>query len=60
MSKLRSHVDPKSDGFMENAEAYEEFLAELRERSAEARRGGGEKAQRRHKERGKLPVRERV
>jgi 3-methylcrotonyl-CoA carboxylase beta subunit len=60
LSKLRSHVDPKSDGFMENAEAYEEFLAELRERSAEARRGGGEKAQRRHKERGKLPVRDRV
>src|SRR3712207_1569637 len=60
MSKLRSHVDPKSDGFRENAEAYEELLAELRERSAEARRGGGEKAQRRHKERGKLPVRERI
>src|SRR3712207_3022912 len=60
MSKLRSHVDPKSDGFRENAEAYEELLAELRERSAEARRGGGEKAQRRHKERGKLPVRDRI
>src|SRR3712207_1200005 len=60
MSKLRSHVDPKSDGFRENAEAYEELLAELRERSAESRRGGAEKAQKRHKERGKLPVRERV
>jgi 3-methylcrotonyl-CoA carboxylase beta subunit len=36
------------------------LLAELRERSAEARRGGGEKAQRRHKERGKLPVRDRI
>src|SRR3712207_3712091 len=60
MSKLRSHVDPKSEGFTENAEAYEELLQELRERSAESRRGGGEKAQRRHKERGKLPVRERV
>src|SRR3712207_2269623 len=60
MSKLRSHVDPRSEGFKENAEAYEELLQELRERSAESRRGGGEKAQRRHKERGKLPVRERV
>ena len=60
MSKLRSHVDPKSDGFRENAEAYEELLAELRERTAEARSGGGEKAQRRHKERGKLPARDRI
>ena len=60
MSKLRSHVDPKSDGFRENAEAYEGLLAELRERSAEARRGGGEKARRRHEERGKLPVRGRI
>ena len=35
-------------------------MEELRERSAEARRGGGEKAQRRHRERGKLPVRQRI
>ncbi len=60
MSKLRSHVDPKGDGFKRNVEAFEGLLAELRERSAEARRGGGEKAQRRHKERGKLPVRDRI
>src|SRR3712207_1693264 len=60
MSKLGTFVDNKSEGFRRNAEAYEELLAELRERSAEARRGGGEKAQRRHKERGKLPVRDRI
>jgi 3-methylcrotonyl-CoA carboxylase beta subunit len=60
LSKLRSHIDPKSEGFRENAEAYEELLLELRERSAEARRGGGEKAQRRHEQRGKLPVRDRI
>jgi 3-methylcrotonyl-CoA carboxylase beta subunit len=60
MSKLRSHVDPKSEGFRWNAEAYEGLLVELRERSAEARRGGGEKARRRHEERGKLPVRDRI
>ncbi len=60
MSKLRSHADPKSEGFRRNAAAYEELLDELRGRSAEARRGGGEKAQRRHKERGKLPVRDRI
>jgi acetyl-CoA carboxylase carboxyltransferase component len=60
LSRLRSRADPKSEGFRRNAEAYEELLLELRQRSAEARRGGGEKAQRRHKERGKLPVRDRI
>ena len=60
MSKLRSYVDPKSETFRRNTEAYGELLAELRERSAEARRGGGERAQRRHKERGKLFVRDRI
>jgi 3-methylcrotonyl-CoA carboxylase beta subunit len=60
LTKLRSRVDPRSEVFRENASAYEEVLVELRERSAEARRGGGEKAQRRHRERGKLFVRDRV
>src|ERR671917_801651 len=60
MSKLKTLVDPKSEGFERNARAYEELLLELRQRSAEARRGGGEKAQRRHRERGKLPVRDRI
>ena len=60
MSKIRSHIDPKSEGFRENSEAYEELLLELRERSAQARRGGGEKARKRHEERGKLPVRDRI
>src|SRR5918911_51698 len=60
MSKLKTLVDPKSEVFRRNAETYEALLGELRERSAEARRGGGEKAQGRHKERGKLFVRERI
>ncbi|HET7480720.1 MAG TPA: carboxyl transferase domain-containing protein [Rubrobacteraceae bacterium] len=60
MSKLRSHIDPRSEDFRRNAGAYENVLSELRERSAEARRGGGEKARKRHRERGKLPVRERI
>jgi 3-methylcrotonyl-CoA carboxylase beta subunit len=60
LSKIRSHIDPKSEGFRNNSEAYEELLLELRERSAQARRGGGEKARKRHEERGKLPVRDRI
>jgi len=60
MSKLRTFVDNESDGFKQNAEAYEELLEELRDRTEEARRGGGEKARKRHEERGKLPVRDRI
>jgi acetyl-CoA carboxylase carboxyltransferase component len=60
VSKLRTLVDPKSEGFESNADAYEGLLAGLRARSAEAARGGGEKARRRHEERGKLPARTRI
>ena len=59
MSKLGTFVDTKSEVFEKNTEALSELVDELREISAEARRGG-EKAQRRHRERGKLPVRERI
>src|SRR5213082_1562149 len=38
----------------------EELVAELRERTAQVARGGGEKATERHRSRGKLPARERV
>jgi 3-methylcrotonyl-CoA carboxylase beta subunit len=60
MSKLRTLVDTKSEAFAESAERFGALMDELREISAEARRGGGEKAQGRHRERGKLPVRERI
>src|SRR3712207_6675660 len=60
MSKLRTFVDNESEEFKRNAEAYEELLEELRDRTEEARRGGGEKARKRHEERGKLPVRDRI
>src|SRR5215207_4330191 len=60
MSRLGTLVDPKGEAFAKNAEGFADLMDELRERSAEARRGGGEKAKRRHKERGKLPVRERI
>src|SRR5919199_1816340 len=60
MTKLRTLVDPESEEFKENTEVYEELLEELRDRTDEARRGGGEKAQKRHKERGKVPARDRI
>ena len=60
MSKLRTQVDPKSDGFGRNSEAYKELLSGLRESSSAVRRGGSEKARKRHEERGKLFVRDRI
>src|SRR5579885_1253055 len=38
----------------------EALVAELRERTAQVARGGGEQAMERHRSRGKLPVRERI
>src|SRR3712207_2391110 len=60
MSKLSTLVDTKSEAFEKNAKAFSGLVDGLREHSAEARRGGGKKAQRRHRERGKLPVRVRI
>jgi acetyl-CoA carboxylase carboxyltransferase component len=60
MSKLGTLVDTKSEAFEKNAEAFSGLVEELRKLSAEARRGGGKKAQSRHRERGKLLVRERI
>jgi 3-methylcrotonyl-CoA carboxylase beta subunit len=60
MSKLGTLVDTNSEVFEKNTEAFSGLVDELREISAEARGGGGEKTQRRHRERGKLPVRERI
>ncbi len=60
MPVLESHVDPGSVEFRENAAAMDALLAELRERLAAASRGGGDEAVRRHREQGKLLVRERI
>ena len=60
MSTIKTLVDTKKEDFRRNAEAFEALLGELRERSAEARQGGGEKARKRHEGRGKLPARDRV
>ncbi|MFO1298563.1 MAG: carboxyl transferase domain-containing protein [Rubrivivax sp.] len=43
-----------------NERAYRELLADLAQRRAAARAGGGDKAQALHRSRGKLTVRERI
>jgi acetyl-CoA carboxylase carboxyltransferase component len=57
---LTSQLDRDAEEFARRQERMEELVAELRERSAQVARGGGEKATERHRSRGKLPARERV
>jgi acetyl-CoA carboxylase carboxyltransferase component len=57
---LESHVDPASADFKESLAHMNGLVAELRRHLATARAGGGEEAMRRHREQGKLLVRERV
>src|SRR2546423_2213436 len=60
MAVLSSQVERASDEFSRRRERMEALVAELRERTAEVARGGGEKALERHRSRGKLTARERV
>ncbi len=60
MVTLDSHIDPSDDVFKANRDRMEQLLAELRERLSAARQGGGPKSLHRHREQGKLPVRERI
>jgi acetyl-CoA carboxylase carboxyltransferase component len=57
---LTSQLDRDAEEFARRHERMEELVAELRERSAQVARGGGEQAMERHRSRGKLPARERV
>jgi acetyl-CoA carboxylase carboxyltransferase component len=60
MEPLESHLDTASAEFRANRERMQSLVSELNRQIAEVREGGGEKAMARHKEQGKLPVRERV
>jgi 3-methylcrotonyl-CoA carboxylase beta subunit/propionyl-CoA carboxylase len=60
MDRLATHVDPASPEFRANRERMTTLVAQLRERRAEVRLGGGEKYLQRHRDQGKLPVRERI
>ena len=55
-----SHVDRAADEFQRRHARIEALVDELRERTALVAAGGGVKAMERHRERGKLPARERV
>jgi acetyl-CoA carboxylase carboxyltransferase component len=60
MPVLESHADPRSQEFRENLAQMDALEADLRERLAAAREGGGEEAAARHKAGGRLLARERI
>ncbi len=60
MAVLTSRLERDSDSFERRRARMEELVAELRERTAQAAAGGGERAVERHRTRGKLTARERV
>src|SRR3712207_2484674 len=63
MAVLHSRIDPRGDEARANAEAMRALVADLRERTrALTERGaaGDDRSIARHRERGKLPVRERI
>jgi acetyl-CoA carboxylase carboxyltransferase component len=60
MAVLTSQLDRDAEEFARRRERMEELVAELRERTGQVARGGGEQAMERHRSRGKLPARERV
>jgi 3-methylcrotonyl-CoA carboxylase beta subunit len=63
MAVLRSSLDPASDAFRANADAMGAMVEDLRRRTSaltERGAGGDDRSVARHRERGKLPVRERI
>ena len=60
MDTFESHVNPSSDEFKTNQKRMSALVAEYRDRLARVREGGGPKYLQRHREQGKLFVRERL
>ena len=60
MHVLETRIRPDSDEFRTNRARMESLVDELRERIARVRVGGGERSLQRHRDQGKLAVRERI
>jgi 3-methylcrotonyl-CoA carboxylase beta subunit/propionyl-CoA carboxylase len=60
MDVLATRVKPDAKPFLANRERMLALVAELRERLAQVREGGGAKYIERHRQQGKLPARERI
>ena len=60
MDVLESPIRVTDPAFVENRSRMQRLVAELEERLAIARQGGGERSLQRHRSQGKMPVRERI
>ena len=60
MEIIETHLDTASDEFKQSQERMTALVKELRERLDLARQGGGPKYLERHREQGKMPVRDRI
>jgi len=60
MDTFDTHLQKDADLYRDNTRRMTALVAELRERLAAARMGGGEKYLQRHRDQGKLPVRDRI
>src|SRR5258708_2146576 len=60
MATLTSTIDPQSQAFQANAAVYDGLLKTLHARQAWSLAGGGDRMVQRHRDRGKIPVRERI
>ena len=60
MDTLESRIRPDSPEFKTNHDQLTQLVAELRDRLAAARQGGGERYLERHRAHGKLAVRDRI
>src|SRR5262245_64593133 len=60
MDVLDTRLKPSDSTFIANRERLQRLVAELKGQMQRAREGGGPKYLQRHREQGKLPVRERI
>jgi acetyl-CoA carboxylase carboxyltransferase component len=60
MEILESQINPNDERFKRNTEHNRQLADQLHERLAQVREGGGERYQARHREQGKLFVRDRI
>src|SRR5438128_7421934 len=60
MNVLETHVNPSDPTFQANRDRMQQLVNQLRDRVAVVRNGGGPKYLQRHRDQGKLPVRERI
>ncbi|MBI3898938.1 MAG: methylcrotonoyl-CoA carboxylase [Gammaproteobacteria bacterium] len=60
MTRLHSKIDTQSEEFRRNAEALQKQVADLKDKTATAARGGSDEARKKHLARGKLLARDRI